>query len=75
MLPPLTHPVWKRLVTGEKELKSSNVAINLLLFNSKLRYKKDPSSTNLTFLIMHAYEVFQKQELVMERSEIQELSS
>lgn len=75
MLPPITHPVWEKLVKGEKELKSTNIAINLLLFNSKLRYKKDPSVSNLTFLIMHAYEVFQKQEIIMERSELQELVS
>jgi hypothetical protein len=65
MLPPITDPIWRKLVTGESRLHSSNVAINLLLFNSKLRYKKDPSPQNLSVLVLHAYEVFKKQEPIL----------
>jgi hypothetical protein len=66
MLPPITNSIWAELVTGAKELKSSNIAINLVLFNSRLRYKKDPSNSNLNILILHAYEVFKKQEPILD---------
>lgn len=73
-LPPITDPVWGRLVSGEKELTSSNIAINLLLFNSRLRYKKDPSRSNLSILILHAYEVFKKQEPILD-DELKQIAS
>jgi len=66
MLPPITNLIWKELVTGAKELRSSNIAINMLLFNSRLRYKKDSSQSNLNILILHAYEVFKKQEPILD---------
>ncbi|MGA3092052.1 MAG: hypothetical protein ABSD75_25885 [Terriglobales bacterium] len=74
MLPAITSSVWADLVTGAKELKSTNIAINLLLFNSKLRYKKDPSPSNLNTLILHAYEVFKKQEPILDE-ELKQISS
>ncbi len=74
MLPPITNPIWEDLVTGAKELKSSNIAINLLLFNSKLRYKKDPTPSNLHILVFHAYEVFKKQEPIL-NDELTQISS
>ena len=60
MIPPETHPIWKRLITGEKSLRSSNVAINMFLFNSKLHYEKDPSPANVDELGMRAHELFLK---------------
>jgi hypothetical protein len=74
MLPPITSSIWEELVTGTKELKSSNIAVNLLLFNSRLRYKKDPSASNLNVLILHAYEVFKKQEPILDE-ELKQISS
>ena len=73
MLPPITSSIWADLVTGAKELKSSNIAINLLLFNSRLRYKRNPSPSNLNILILHAYEVFKKQEPILDE-ELKQLS-
>lgn len=75
MLPPIGHPVWEKLITGEKQMRSSNVAINLLLFNSKLRYQKDPSPANLNLLIIHTYEVFKKQEVILDEAELRQLTS
>lgn len=74
MLPPITSSIWADLVTGAKELKSSNIAINLLLFNSRLRYKRDPSTSNVNILILHAYEVFKKQEPILDE-ELKQLLS
>ena len=73
MLPSITSPIWAELVTGARELRSSNIAINLLLFNSRLRYKKDPSTSNLNILILHAYEVFRKQEPILDE-ELKQIS-
>jgi hypothetical protein len=74
MLPSLNSPIWEKLVTGERELKSLNIAVNLLLFNSRLRYKKDPSPSNLNILILHTYEVFKKQEPILDNTELQQLA-
>ena len=60
MLPPPSSPVWKKLVNGEKEIQSTNLVINMLLTNSRLRYKLD--STKLDELVKHAHEVFSKHE-------------
>ncbi|MGA3092078.1 MAG: hypothetical protein ABSD75_26015 [Terriglobales bacterium] len=73
MLPPLTNSIWEKLVKGEREMKSSNIAVNLLLFNSRLRYKRDPSPSNLNLLILHAYEVFKKQEVILDEAEFEQL--
>ncbi len=62
------------LITGEKDMRSSNIAINLLLFNSKLRYKKDPSPSNLNVLILHTYEVFKKQEVILDETDLRQLT-
>ena len=60
MIPPTNHPVWKKLITGEQSLKSSNVGINMLLYNSMLKYKRDGSYATLSQLIQHAHEYFVK---------------
>ena len=60
MIHSTSHPVWKRLIAGEKQLKSSNVGINMLLYNSTLRYKRDASPTNLNLLTQHVHEYFVK---------------
>ena len=66
MLPPTNDPVWARLITGEKELRSSNVTVNMLLFNSKLQYRKDPSPGTLDRLVNKAHGVFAKYEKTLE---------
>lgn len=58
MLPPLNHPVWKKLVSGEKQIESTNFVINMVLTNSRIRYKLEP--TKLDELTRQAHEVFTK---------------
>lgn len=65
MIPPVAHPCWKYLVTGEKEVRSSNLSFNMLLFTVKLRYKNDPSEANLATLCQHAYDFFVKFESLL----------
>ena len=72
MLPPVTSPIWKKLVSGEKELKSTNFAINMLLTNSRIRYKLEPAK--LDELVKHAHEVFTKHEKTLD-SELAQLAS
>ena len=74
MTPPKNHPVWLRLITGQKELKSSNVGINMMIFNSRNRYKRDSSAASLNELVGHAHEYFTKFEKVLQ-AEIQQLLS
>jgi hypothetical protein len=74
MLPPTSHPIWKGLITGEKQLKSANVGINMLLYNSSLKYKRDPSPANLRQLVQHIYDYFAKFERTLQ-AEIQQILS
>ena len=74
MIPSISDPIWQKLVTGERKLRSSNIAVNLLLFNSQLRYKKDSSQANLSILILHAYEVFKKQEVILDETDLLQLT-
>ena len=74
MIPPTNHPVWKKLITGEKSLKSSNVGINMLLYNSMLKYKRDGSSATLAQLSQHAHDFFVKFEQSLQ-GEVKQLLS
>jgi hypothetical protein len=62
MVPPVDDPIWARLITGEAHVRSANVAINMLLFNSRLQYQRDPSPQNLGQLVSKAHGVFAKYE-------------
>ena len=72
MLPPLNHPIWKKLVNGEKQIESTNFAINMVLTNSRIRYKHDPKK--LDELVKQAHEVFTKHEKMI-ASEVAQLNS
>jgi hypothetical protein len=72
MLPPVTSPVWKKLVNGEKQIDSKNFVINMLLTNTQIRYKQEP--TKLDELVKHAYEVFSQHEKTI-ASELAQLVS
>ena len=72
MLPPVSSPIWKKLVNGEKELKSTNLAVNMLLTNCRVRYKSDPTTMNE--LVIHAHGVFSKLEKTLQ-PEIAQLGS
>ncbi|WP_321470169.1 hypothetical protein [uncultured Paludibaculum sp.] len=56
MIPPPDHPCWTQLVTGSKEVRSSNLSFNMLVFTIRLRYKSDPSGAALPSLCHHARE-------------------
>lgn len=60
MVPPSTNPQWEKLVTGELELKSSKLALNMLIFNNRLSYSRDSSTENLERLVAHTREFFSK---------------
>jgi hypothetical protein len=74
MVPAVTHPAWTKLIKGEKQLRSSNVGINMLLFNSGIKYKKDPSPANLSSLARHVHEYFTKFEKGLQ-AEVNQLAS
>jgi hypothetical protein len=72
MVPPQSSPVWKKLVNGEKQIASTNFTINMLLSNSRLRYKLNPKA--LDELVKQAHEVFLKHEKTI-ASELAQLGS
>ena len=72
MLPSLSSPVWKKLVSGEKQITSSNFVINMLLTNTRIRYKLEPAKVDE--LVKHAHEVFSKHEKTI-ASEVSQLVS
>ena len=71
---PIDHPAWKKLVTGEKQITSKQLGVNMLLHNNQLKYKADPSSANVDKLVQHTYEYFQKYEQIFQ-TELQQLQS
>ena len=72
MLPPLNHPIWRKLVSGEKQIESTNFVINMVLTNSRIRYKLEPKK--LDELVKKAHEVFTKHEKTI-ASEVAQLNS
>ena len=62
MVPANSHPVWKKLVTGEKELRSTQVGINMLLTNNRLKYQKNATPATLNELSEYTREFFVKYE-------------
>ena len=74
MLPSASDPCWKRMVTGEIEIRSANLSFNMLAFNARARYRKDPSLANLERIIGQAQDFFTKFEALL-HSEIESLMS
>lgn len=72
MLPSANHPCWKNLVTGETDVRSSNLSFNMLAFSLRLRYRNDPSPDNLTKLVGQAHDFVAKFETLL-HSEIKVL--
>jgi hypothetical protein len=60
MVPAITHPVWKKLATGEKKIQSTQLAVNMLLASTQLKYTRDPSPSNVQRLVAHIHEFFTK---------------
>jgi hypothetical protein len=72
MIPPIHHTVWVQLVSGEKPITSANVGVNMLIFNSTLKYRRDPSRANVQALVSHAHAFFTKYAPTLQ-AEIQQL--
>ncbi|MBI4905026.1 MAG: hypothetical protein HY820_15420 [Acidobacteria bacterium] len=66
MIPSASHPTWRQLVAGEKEVRSSNLSFNMLIFNLRLRYRKDPSPTTMAKLAGDCHAFFVKYEKMLE---------
>jgi hypothetical protein len=73
MIPPVSHPTWTQLVSGQKKLTSGNVGVNMLILNSTLKFQRDSSPASVAALIQHAHEFFVKYQSIL-RSEIHQLS-
>lgn len=74
MVPPSSDPAWQKLVTGEKELRSSQLGVNMLLHSTRLRYHEDPSAANVAQLVAHLHAYFAKFEKIFQ-AELQQLCS
>jgi len=72
MIPQIHDAAWVRLVSGETTITTTNVGVNMLVFNSTLRYRRDPSPANVHALVRHAHDFFTKYEPTL-RMEIQQL--
>jgi len=60
MIPPITHPIWAQVITGMKEIPSSQVGLNMLVTNLRLGYQKDPSEDSLGHLVARMHEFFMR---------------
>jgi hypothetical protein len=57
-IPPATHPIWAQVITGQKEIPSSQVGLNMLIANLRLSYQKNPSEDSLGCLVARMHEFF-----------------
>jgi hypothetical protein len=67
MVPPISHPNWRRLVAGEIEVRSSNLSFNMLLFHLRLGHKNNPSDANTAALIEQGWQFFVKFEKLLQQ--------
>lgn len=64
MISPVADPLWKRFVTGRRQLNSPKLAISILEKNIRLSYQRDPSAANILILVKKAHDFFTKYESV-----------
>ncbi len=60
MVPAKNDTTWKRLVTGEIELRSTLLGMKMFLTNSRMKYKNNPSPANLQDITDQMHEFFVK---------------
>jgi len=60
MVPPITHPIWVQVITGKREVTTSNVGLNMLIANLRLSYRQDPSEASVRSLVLRMHEFFKK---------------
>lgn len=64
MIPPIESAIWSKLVKGDKPVSTTKLAINLMIQNTKLKYKDDPSPENVVRLTRHMHQFFKQYETV-----------
>jgi len=64
MVPDVNHPVWMRIVTGSKPMKSAKATVNLMIHNNKSSYERDPSPDNVKELIAKTHKFFAQYEAI-----------
>ena len=64
MLPDVNHPVWTKVVSGQKALQSSKATVNLLVQCSKMSYGRDSSLANAKQLITKMHSFFTRYEYI-----------
>jgi hypothetical protein len=62
MLPDVNHPVWRKVVSGQRALQSSKATVNLLVQSSKMSYGRDSSFVNARQLIARMHSFFTRYE-------------
>ena len=72
MVPSTTDPCWKKMISGDVQIRSSNLSFNMLAFNVRLRHKNDPSPANLAKLTGQVHDFVAKFETLLQ-SEIKSL--
>jgi len=63
MIPPLTHPVWTKLIKGEIEHKFKAASASMLFFTLRQQYGRAPSS--LPAQLVEAQRFFEKYERLL----------
>jgi len=63
MTPPLTHPVWTKLIKGEIEHKFKTASASMLFFNLRQQYGRNPQG--MPTLVSEAQRFFEKYERVL----------
>lgn len=70
-LPPETHPIWAKLISGVVSHEFSYAAAGMLVFNLNLQWKRDPSKLPLLAKQVRAF--FQKYQHLL-GGDVQQLS-
>ena len=60
LIPPVSHPVWTQLVTGQKMCQFDSLATKIFLGSAKLRASQDASPENIRKLGAGLHELFVK---------------
>ena len=72
MIPPISHPCWVKLVSGQKKIQSTNWSFNMMVANNARRHKQDSSAGNVMKLITESHQFVAKYETMLQ-PEINEL--
>jgi hypothetical protein len=62
MVPSITHPAWRELIAGRKEVTSDKFGFNLLLTNNRVYYMKDRSEAKVNLLVQQTHDFLTKNE-------------